>query len=145
MESNIQEIATNIGFMLDNFASRLVEKLPATLARENAHLFLRAFEDIETLTQSGYETAQKVGDEVLDYGAERMLVPFHHLTLEWCNAYTSDFTWEAFLDAMIESGDTTVRVQNKTLEDCGDSSKCIRIFFGDGSRDNACVEYGFPD
>ena len=40
MESNIQEIATNIGFMLDSFASRLVEKLPATLARENAHLFL---------------------------------------------------------------------------------------------------------
>ena len=50
MESNIQEIATNIGFMLDRFASRLVEKLPATLTRENAHLFLRAFEDIETLT-----------------------------------------------------------------------------------------------
>ena len=50
MESDIQEIATHIGFMLDNFASRLVEKLPATLTRENAHLFLRAFEDIETLT-----------------------------------------------------------------------------------------------
>lgn len=73
MESDIQEIATHIGFMLDNFASRLVEKLPATLTRENSHLFLRAFED------------------------------------------------------------------------CGDSSKCIRVFFGDGSRDNACVEYGFPD
>ena len=60
MESNIQ-IATSIGFMLDRFVYRLVEKLPATLTRENAHLFLRAFEDIETLTQSGYETAQKVG------------------------------------------------------------------------------------
>ena len=144
MESNIQ-IATSIGFMLDRFVYRLVEKLPATLTRENAHLFLRAFEDIETLTQSGYETAQKVGgDEVLDYGAERMLVPLHHLTWEWCNAYTSDFTWESFLDAMIESGDTTVRIQNKTFEECGDSSKCIRIFFGDGSRDSACVEYGFP-
>ena len=34
MESNIQEIATHIGFMLDSFASRLVEKLPATLTRE---------------------------------------------------------------------------------------------------------------
>ena len=34
MESDIQEIATHIGFMLDNFASRLVEKLPATLTRE---------------------------------------------------------------------------------------------------------------
>ena len=145
MESNIQEIANHIGFMLDNFTSSLVEKLPATLTRENSYLFLRAFEDIETLTQSGYETAQKVSDEVLDYSAERLLVPLHHLTWEWCNAYTSDFTWEAFLDSMIESGDTTVRIQNKTLEDCGDSSKCIRIFFGDGSRDNACVEYGFPD
>ena len=145
MESNIQEIATNIGFMLDRFVYRLVEKLPATLMRENSHLFLRAFEAIETLNQSGYETAQKVGDEVLDYGAERMLVPLHHLTQEWCNAYTSDFTWEAFLDAMIESGDTTVRIQNKTFEECGDSSKCIRIFFGDGSRDSACAEYGFPD
>ena len=145
MESNIQEIATNIGFMLDRFVYRLVEKLPATLMRENSHLFLRAFEDIETLTQLGYETAQKVGDEVLDYGAERMLVPLHHLTQEWCDAYTSDFTWEAFLDAMIESGDTTVRIQNKTFEECGDSSKCIRIFFGDGSRDSACAEYGFPD
>ena len=144
MESNIQ-IATSIGFMLDRFESRLVEKLPATLTRENAHLFLRAFEDIETLTQSGYETAQKVGDDVLDYGAERMLVPLHHLAGEWCNAYTSDFTWEAFLDAMIESGDIMVRIQNKTFEECGDSSKCIRIFFGDGSRDSACAEYGFPD
>lgn len=61
MESNIQEIATHIGFMLDSFVYRLVEKFPTTLTRENAHLFLRAFEDIETLTQSGYETAQKVG------------------------------------------------------------------------------------
>ena len=34
MESDIQEIATHIGFMLGNFASRLVEKLPATLTRE---------------------------------------------------------------------------------------------------------------
>ena len=124
---------------------RLVEKLPATLMRENSHLFLRAFEDIETLTQSGYETAQKVGDEVLDYGAERMLVPLHHLTQELCNAYTRDFTWESFLDAMIESSDIMVRIQNKTFEECGDSSKCIRIFFGDGSRDSACAEYGFPD
>ena len=145
MESNTQEIATHIGFMLDRFASRFVEKLPTTLTRENTPLFLRALEDIETLTKAGYETAKKAGDAVLDCGAERMLVPFHHLTLEWCNAYTSDFTWEAFLDAMIESGDTTVRVQNKTFEECGDSSKCIRIFFGDGSRDNACAEYGFPD
>lgn len=61
MESNIQEIATHIGFMLDSFVYRLVEKFPTTLTRENAHLFLRAFEDIETLTQSGYETAQKGG------------------------------------------------------------------------------------
>lgn len=145
MESSIQGIATHIGFMLDSFVYRLVEKFPTTLTRENTHLFLRAFEDIETLTQSGYETAQKFGDDVLDYDAERMLVPLHHLTWEWCNAYTRDFTWEAFLDSMIESGDTTVRIQNKTLEDCGDSSKCIRVFFGGGSRDNACVEYGFPD
>lgn len=139
MESNIQDIATHIGFMLDSFVYRLVEKFPTTLTRENAHLFLRAFEDIETLTQSGYETAQKVWDDVLDYGAERMLVPFHHLTWEWCNAYTSDFTWEAFLDAMIESGDTTVRIQNKTLKDCGDSSKCIRgIFWGWVERQRVC-------
>ena len=61
MESNIQEIAINIGFTLDRFASSFVEKFPETLTRENANLFLRAFEDIETLTQSGYETAQKVG------------------------------------------------------------------------------------
>lgn len=145
MESDIQETATHIGFMRDNFVYRLVEKFPTTLTRENANLFLRAFEDIETLTRSGYETSQKVGDEVLGYGAERMLVPFHHLTWGWCNAYTSDFTWEAFVDSMIESGDIMVRIQNKTLEDCGDSSKCIWVFFGDGSRDNTCVEYGFPD
>ena len=97
MESNIQEIATNIGFMLDRFASRLVEKLPATLTRENAHLFLRAFEDIETLTQSGYETAQKVGTRfrttvqnvcsllfTISHGSGAMLIPVTlHGTPSW--------------------------------------------------------------
>lgn len=78
MESNHQEIATHIGFMLDRFASRVVETLPTTLTRENIHLFLRALEDIEILTKAGYETAKKAGDAVLDCGAERMLVPFHH-------------------------------------------------------------------
>lgn len=39
MENNIQEIAANIGFMLDSFVYRIVEKFPTTLTRENAHYF----------------------------------------------------------------------------------------------------------
>lgn len=34
MESSIPEITTHIGFMLDSFVYRLIEKLPATLTRE---------------------------------------------------------------------------------------------------------------
>lgn len=143
--NNIKETANKVGFMLDCYASFLLKNLPETLTRENAHLFLKVFDRIESVTEYGYETARKLGDGVLSFGAERMLVPFHHLTWSWENAYTRDFTWEAFLNSMIESGDTVVQIYNKTFNECGDASKRIRVVFGNGQRENAYVEYGFPD
>ena len=143
--ANIKETSNNIGFMMDCYASFLLKTLPETLSRENLHSFLKVFNSIESVTEYGYETAKKFGDDVLECGAERMLVPFHHLTWSWENAYTRDFTWEAFLDSMLESGDTVVQIYNKTFDECGDTSKRMRVVFGDGSRENAYVEYGFPD
>lgn len=143
--NNIKETANSIGFMLDFHASFLLKTLPETLTRKNLHLFLKAFDCIESVTEYGYETAKKFGDEVLEYGAERMLVPFHHLTWSWENAYTRDFTWEAFLNSMIESGDTIVQIYNKTFDECGNTFKRMRVVFGNGERENAYVEYGFPD
>lgn len=61
------------------------------------------------------------------------------------NAYTRDFTWEDFLNSMLESGDTIVQIYNKKFDECGDASKRIRVVFGNGKRENALVEYGFPD
>lgn len=143
--ANVQETANHIGFMQDCHASFLLKTLPETLTRKNSHLFIRAFNSIESVTEYWYETAKKFGDEVLELGAERMLVPFHHLTWSWGNAYTKDFTWEAFIDSMLESGDTIVQIYNKTFDECGNTSKKIRVVFGDGSRENTYVEYGFPD
>lgn len=81
--NNIKETANIIGFMLDCYASFLLKTLPETLTRENAHLFLKAFDCIESVTEYGYETSRKFGDGVLSFGAGRMLVPFHHLTWSW--------------------------------------------------------------
>lgn len=145
-QENVYEIARRIGTELDRVASHEVLKFPKVLTPENKHLFIEAFDRIDRKVLDGQKEARSYGDDVLDCGADRMLVPFHRLTWEWANAYTNDFTWEAFIDDMLHSGAVNIEVHAKELHECGDSGSCVRVFFFNRETGSAgCVEFGFPD
>lgn len=144
-EKSLSEIAFEIGYEQDAFASKEIAKLPDTLSKDNCSLFIDVFENIQRKSQESYNKAKEYGDDVLEYGADRQLVPFHRLTFGWSNAYTHDFTWKAFLEDMLETGAVHVEIHNKQDSEYGETDTCIRLFFNSEKNTIGCVEFGFPD
>lgn len=144
-EKSWPEIAFKIGYEQDVFASKEIAKLSDTLSEDNCSIFIDVFENIQRKSQECYNKAKEYGDNVLEYSADRLLVPFHRLTFGWSNAYTHDFTWKAFLDDMLDAGAVHVEVHNKQDSEYGKTDTCIRLFFNSEKDTIGCVEFGFPD
>ena len=144
-EKSVSEIAFEIGYEQDEFASKEIAKLPDTLNKENLSLFIDVFDNIRRKSQEYYNKAKEYGGDVLEYGADRLLVPFHRLTFGWSNASTYDFTWQAFLEDMLDAGAVHVEIHNKQPNEYGDTGTCIRLFFNSEKNTVGCAEFGFPD
>lgn len=144
-DKSVSEIAFEIGYEQDEFASKEIARLSNVLSKDNCSLFVDVFENICKKSQECYNKAKEYGDDVLEYGADRLFVPFHRLFFGWSNASAHDFTWKAFVDDMIDSGAVHVEIHNKQDSEYGETDTCIRLFFNSEKNTIGCVEFGFPD
>lgn len=100
--------------------------LPNTLTKENLSLFSKACEYVDDLCN--------------DPKSFRLLMPFHNLTFGWQSAYASGFTWDKFLNEIIEDHCTTV--------DCVITNFGPRLLFKNGSlnkRPEFCISMEHDD
>lgn len=98
------------------------ETLPNKLTKQNIPQFLSAINNIN--------------NAIKDPELYLLLMPFHHLTWSWENAYADGFTWERFLNDIVESGNTQVIFCETNLENrhLGNVLK-----FSNEIRENFCI------
>lgn len=135
------EKACEIGAGLDSKALSLLSELPSEINKENAYEFVLILGKLDEACCLSYRELKQTNSELLDYGAERMLIPFHHLTYGWQNCYCKDFSWQAFIDDIIDSCNGCAHCQFTNGKYDGIYRIPMRLYIGDSWM----VEFGYPD
>lgn len=90
----------------------LLALLPNCISIENENLFVIVCDRISTITSDAFAEAESLGCRDFFSGWRRILTPWWKNGYDkWEYAYGSGFTWKQFLDYIIESECTDVKIK----------------------------------
>lgn len=85
--------------------------LPDHITAENKCIFVRACDRVEDITTEAFAEAESLGCRDYFSGWRRILTPWWRNGYgNWEYAWGYGFTWEQFIDYIVESGSPNVRV-----------------------------------
>lgn len=108
---------------IQELAFTIFDALPNTIDNQNITLFSDACDYVERLVE--------------DPDLFRLLLPFHHLTYSWANAWGKGFTWKQFLKDIVADGCTSVECTKGQFGPC--------LTFSNADRDEFCISMVHDD
>jgi hypothetical protein len=103
-----QNKAEQLGVEMVEQIYSIMSKLPKKLEKENVGMFANACEQISKITTHAFSEAEKRGIRDIFSGWRKILIPFWKFGNIWESAYGTGFTWEQFLETILEEGCTEV-------------------------------------
>lgn len=113
--------------------------IPSKLTAENKNDFVSICERIENITECAFTEAEALGCRDFFSGWRRILAPWWKNGYDnWEYAYGEGFTWDQFLDYIIECNCNTINLKIK--------DRIPTIFFANKENKNQfCIELGTED
>lgn len=99
-----QDKAEQLGSEMVEQIYLIMSKLPKNLEKENIDGFVNSCEQINKITTDAFKEAEKRGVRDIFSGWRKILIPFWKFGGHWENAYGTGFTWENFLEIILEEG-----------------------------------------
>ena len=105
-----QTIAENLENSLLNRVRSLLNVLPNCLTKDNIATFESIFEQISKLTSDVFDEAKTLGCRDFFSGWRRLLMPFWKFGGCFECAYGDGFTWDDFLNIVVNDNATNVEI-----------------------------------
>lgn len=117
----------------------LLALLPNSISTENENLFVIVCDRISTITSDAFAEAEALGCRDFFSSWRRVLTPWWKNGYnKWEYAYGEGFTWKQFLDYIIESECTGVKIMK-------DQNIPTILFTNKGGNDEFCIELSTED
>lgn len=107
---NKQTIAETLEKFLLNRARNLLDVLPNYITKDNISTFESIFEQVSKITTDAFTEAESLGCRDFFSGWRRLLMPFWKFGGCFECAYGDGFTWNDFLNVVVNENATEVEV-----------------------------------